>query len=88
MKIGMLTEDRLREILAEGFGIEAVARVYRDRGKLEAIVVSPSFEGVYEGERQRRVWQLLIDRLSDAEHAQIGFVFTDAPSECVETVGA
>lgn len=44
-------------------------------------IVSPSFEGLDEVDRQRIVWDHLRKSFSDDELEQIEFIFTDAPSE-------
>lgn len=76
----MLSEMRLREVLQK---VEAVTDVFigREGSKLMAVVVSPAFEGKQEHERQNEVWGLLLHDLTDAEQAQVGFVFTNTPEE-------
>lgn len=76
----MLSEERLRNVLEK---VEGVADVFigREGSDFMAVVVSPAFEGKEEHERQNEVWGLLLDNLTDAEHAQVRFVFTNTPEE-------
>ena len=83
MIFGMLSEQRLREVLERVDGATEVF-VGREGRKLIAIVVSPAFEGKEEHERQSEVWGLLIDNFTDDEHAQVGYVFTNTPEEKAE----
>ena len=50
-------------------------------GRFTAIVVSPTFEGMDEGERQHRVWQLVLDRLGSPASVAVEFIYTYSPSE-------
>ena len=76
----MLTEDRLREILGRVPGATQVI-VGRRGSKLVAIVVSPEYADIPEVERQSQAWGLVLDNLSDAEAAQVSFVYTNTPEE-------
>ncbi len=44
-------------------------------------VVSPSFEAMSEGERQRLVWSKILDELDGNEQEVIDTVFTNSPRE-------
>ena len=79
----LLQEERLREILS---GVEGATEivVWREGIKLLGIVVSPAFAGKPEFDRQNEVWRLLLDALSDDEHAQVAFVYTNTPEEKTE----
>lgn len=55
--------------------------VGREGGKLIALVVSPDFGRMEEHERQAVVWALLLAKLSDAEQADVGYVFTNTEQE-------
>jgi acid stress-induced BolA-like protein IbaG/YrbA len=46
-----------------------------------ATVVSGSFSGMDEAERQRMVWEALRENLDEQERAAVEFVFTIAPGE-------
>jgi hypothetical protein len=48
------------------------------------IVVSPAFASKPEPVRQSEVWRRLLDALSDEEHAQVAFVYTNTPEEKAE----
>ncbi len=50
-------------------------------GRLIATVVSGSFEGRDEGERQAEVWGLLYASHTDDDLRNIEFIFTNAPNE-------
>jgi hypothetical protein len=47
-------------------------------------VVSPAFASKPEPVRQSEVWRRLLDALSDEEHAQVAFVYTNTPEEKAE----
>jgi acid stress-induced BolA-like protein IbaG/YrbA len=76
----MLTAERLRSLLLQIPGATHVL-AEREDGKFIALVVSPEFAGVPEHERQTAVWGLLLENLSDAEQAEVGYVFTNTPEE-------
>lgn len=50
-------------------------------GRYSAIVVSPEFEGLDEGERQHRVWKHVIERLDPDTSEALEFIYTYSPSE-------
>lgn len=79
----MLTEQRLHDLLSTLPEVVQVI-VAREGSELIAGVVSTAFEGREEHERQADVWGLLLKELSDAEQAQIGFVYTNTPKEKAE----
>ena len=60
---------------------EADSGKYKYYGKL----VSPDFEGMNEGQRQRLVFDTILERMSDFDQRRIAFIFTDAPSEVHQT---
>jgi len=76
----MLTEDRLREVLGRVPGATQVI-VGRRGGKLVAIVVSPEYADIPDVDRQSQAWGLVLDNFSDAEAAQVSFVYTNTPEE-------
>jgi acid stress-induced BolA-like protein IbaG/YrbA len=49
-----------------------------------AQVVSDSFQGMEDWERQRLVWSKLLEDLGDDKSRWVEFVFTDTPSELAE----
>jgi acid stress-induced BolA-like protein IbaG/YrbA len=79
----VLHEERLREVSS---GVEGATEivVWREGNKLLGIVVSPAFAGKGEHVRQSEVWRRLLDALSDEEHAQVAFVYTNTPEEKAE----
>ncbi len=81
----MLTAPRLRELLQEIDGVEDV-EVTDDGRRLVAVVVSPRFEGVDEGERQQEVWLLLRRKLGAEDLRRVEFVMTDTPAERAEAL--
>ena len=46
-----------------------------------AVLVSKTFEGMPDGDRQHLVWRKLLEDLTDREQEWVEFVFTKAPSE-------
>ena len=50
-------------------------------GKVMVVLTSPTFAGMEEEERQRRVWDAIAQALPEAEQVTIEFVFTNAPGE-------
>lgn len=50
-------------------------------GKFLVYVLSPTFEGLDEGERQEIVWEQVFKCLDEDEQERIEFIFTEAPSE-------
>jgi acid stress-induced BolA-like protein IbaG/YrbA len=83
MIVDVLAEERLREVLG---GVESATEVvvWREGNKLLGTVVSPAFAGKAEHVRQSEVWRRLLDALTDEEHAQVAFVFTNTPEERAE----
>lgn len=76
----MLTEQRLCEVLQK-VAPSAQVTVTRDGRQWVAVVVSPSFEGQDEGDRQSDVWGLILDNLEPYEQTQVEFIFTNTPDE-------
>jgi acid stress-induced BolA-like protein IbaG/YrbA len=80
-------KDKVKRIL-EHLEVET-PEVHIERGhgyRIVAEVVSPSFEMMSEGERQRLVWSKLLDELDDDEQRAIDTVFTNSPSEHQEVM--
>lgn len=74
-------EETLRRILLHVGGPNSSVLIRRDNWRFVATLITPAFEGMHELERQERVWEALIDGLSDTEAEFLEFVFTEAPSE-------
>lgn len=59
-------------------------RVEGRPGHLVAEVSSPDFVGVDEMMRQQKVWEHLVNALTDDERVEVEFVFTLTPEEMRE----
>ena len=77
MTIKERIEAALLELELEKLEIE----VRYDGNALIAIVVSPEFGDMPEGERQAFVWGKLLESLSPKDDARLEFVFTYTPAE-------
>lgn len=74
-------EGKIKTAL-EGLRLDKPAiDVHGSVGSVIATVVSGSFSGMDEAERQKRVWDVLRSNLSDEERLAVEFVFTIAPEE-------
>lgn len=74
----MVFREKLKTIL-QAFPEAREVRV--DERALVATLVSSSFAGVDEAERQEQVWRHLRENLSADELRSVEFVLTDAPGE-------
>lgn len=72
-----MNKEEIKKVLEELGWTE----VDEELGRFTAIVVSPAFEGMDEGERQHRVWKQVIDRLEPQASTAIEFIYTYSPSE-------
>jgi len=75
-------EAKVRQAL-KGLGLEALTLdLARTRsGKLTGFVISPSFVGLDQLERQDRVWAALEDALTAEELTQVVSLITVTPDE-------
>lgn len=73
--------DRLRQGLKESLLRPEVSATRGNLFKILAFVVSPTFEGMDEAERQAIVWGNVFDTFTEDEQRRIEFIYTDAPSE-------
>ncbi len=71
-------EKRVRNILMTSDLIEPVVELFPDGMRLVVHVVSSSFEGVDDAERQALMWDLFEENLSPDDHNLIEYVFVDA----------
>ncbi len=71
-------EKRVRNILMTSDLIEPVVELFPDGMRLVVHVVSSSFEGVDDAERQALMWDLFEQNLSPDDHNLIEYVFVDA----------
>jgi hypothetical protein len=73
--------DRLRRSLDGSLEDLDVSARPGDFSRVLVFVVSPTFEGMDEGDRQEIVWRHVLDDLEPADRKRIEFIYTDAPSE-------
>ena len=76
--------DRLRDCLLAVEVSSPRVRVFEaDSGKYRYFgsLISPDFEEMNEGQRQRLVWGSILDRMTPFDQGRVAFVYTDAPSE-------
>ncbi|HWB78870.1 MAG TPA: hypothetical protein VG755_28105 [Nannocystaceae bacterium] len=76
----MLSEQRLREVLAAIPGVETVL-IHEDERRWVARVLASRFETMDEAERQAEIYNVLLRELSSDELRRVAFVFTDTPAE-------
>lgn len=74
-------EDKLRAILQRVGGPDATVIIRRDDWRFVATVIARCFEGMHDVERQEKIWDALLDELSDTEAEFLEYVHTEAPSE-------
>jgi acid stress-induced BolA-like protein IbaG/YrbA len=75
-------KEKVKQILQQLAIADPQVKILEESGsRVLAEVVSSSFEGMDQGERQRLVWSKLLDELGDDQSRWVEFVFTDAPSE-------
>jgi hypothetical protein len=75
--------DKLRRCL-EGLNLQQPTTIQildGDYGKFLAIIISPTFENMDDGDRQELVWGQVLDHLDQEEQGWIEFLYTYAPSE-------
>ncbi len=73
--------ERVAAILTNGDLIKPHVKMLKERYRWVACVVSASFEGLNEAERQALIWDILEQNLSVEEHRRIEFVSAMSPSE-------
>ncbi len=75
---------RFRDCLRSVAVASPEARVFpADSGPYQYFgeLISPNFEGMDEAERQRLVFDRILERLDERDRERIAFIYTDAPSE-------
>ena len=74
--------EKVRKSL-EGLGLANAEILFEDPDsyRLVAVLLSDSFDGMEEGERQEMVWGKLLADFDDDEIRRVEFVFTQAPSD-------
>ena len=73
--------ERLRQGLESSLDRPEVSATWGSYYKILAFVVSPTFEGMDEAERQEIVWGGVMDTFGEDDQRRIEFIYTDAPSE-------
>lgn len=73
--------ERLQRSLQDVLETPKVTAIEGDRFMMLGFVISPTFEGMDEGERQRIVWDRALRTFDPDEQVRIEFIYTDAPSE-------
>lgn len=76
-----MTDQELKQTLESLPFTSLDVRVEGRPGHLVAEVSSPDFEDQDEEVRQQKVWEHLVNKLSDEQRAEVEFVFTLAPGE-------
>ncbi len=72
---------KLQERLAGRLAEPTVQVIPSEFYKVMILVVSPTFEGMDEADRQEIVWDCVLNDFDVTERRQIEFIYTDAPSE-------
>ena len=79
--MAMITKQDLEQTLSQ-LGLSKLSvRVEGRPGHLVAEVSSPEFSEQDEAARQQKVWEFLVDTLTDEQRNQVEFVFTVTPAE-------
>jgi acid stress-induced BolA-like protein IbaG/YrbA len=75
-------KEKVKQVLLRLDVVDPEVRILDGFGyRVVALVISSSFEGMPDGDRQHMVWGKLLDSLTEREQAWVEFVFTKAPSE-------
>jgi acid stress-induced BolA-like protein IbaG/YrbA len=81
--------EKLRQSLEGHLDSPKVDVIEGDPFRFLGIIVSPSFEGMEDTDRQRIVWDRVLKTFDERDRKRIEFLFTNAPSEvAAEEVGA
>lgn len=73
--------ERVKAILINGNLIKPEVEMIKEGHRWVACIVSATFEGINEAERQALVWDILEQNLTEEEHRQVVYVSTTSPSE-------
>jgi acid stress-induced BolA-like protein IbaG/YrbA len=80
----METRDKVKQLL-EQLAVESPrVRLLEDAEigpRIMALVVSPTFEGMDEADRQALVWGKLFDSLDNRDQRSVEFIYTKSPAE-------
>lgn len=77
-------ESRVQAILRENFNVSRFESSIESPGRLVVRVVSPTFDGVDDVERQVQVWKILRENLSEDELLALEYVFTEGEKDGFE----
>ena len=77
---GQPLDQKVKQLLSDSFP-NAKVQVASDHGKVDAYVVSGSFNGTPEPKRQEIAWNVLRGSLTPAEQQEVLFVLTLTPKE-------
>jgi len=78
--------ERLRTVLDGLLDNPVVSAERTNLGRVLISVVSPTFEGKEQFERQRFIWGAVLDNFDEGDQRRIEFIYTDAPSELASPV--
>lgn len=81
----MLSEQRLRNVLAAIPGVETVL-IHEDEHRFVARVLASRFEAMEDVDRQAEIYEVLMRELTLDELRRVAFVFTDTPREYAEPI--
>jgi acid stress-induced BolA-like protein IbaG/YrbA len=76
---------KLKQSLEGYLDQPSVRAIPGDFHKVLGVIVSPTFEGMDEADRQEIVWDRVLKTFPASEHTWIEFLYTDAPSEIDES---
>jgi acid stress-induced BolA-like protein IbaG/YrbA len=74
--------EKIRDVLMDLNVVDPQVQFLDGYGyRVVAVVVSKTFEGMPDGDRQHLIWRKLLEGLTDREQEWVEFVFARAPSE-------
>jgi acid stress-induced BolA-like protein IbaG/YrbA len=80
--------EKLRRSMEGHLESPRVDVIEGDPYRFLGIIVSPTFEGMEDFDRQELVWQRVYKTIDEEDRRRIEFLFTNAPSEVTAEVGA
>lgn len=83
IRTGMLTAQRLRDVLATIPGIDQIM-VDEYQGKFTARLIAARYEDIEDVDRQEEVYTVILREMPRYERRLVEFVFTDSPQEYAE----
>jgi hypothetical protein len=77
--------ERYRELLSRGVEgrLESpeIRMIETEPFRYAGVVISPTFEGMEDHDRQRLAWQAVLDTFSEEDRRWIEFIYTHTPAE-------